>query len=101
MNGPFSNEYWQATCTELETLVGMVDWDVFDRKDDMIIVIISTWTFKLKPCPDGIIKSSKARFCDLGDMQLGGIHLFDNYVPVVQWTTIRLMLILELLLQLK
>ena len=34
-------------------------------------------------------------------MQLEGIYLFDTYAHVVQWTTIRLMLILEILLQLK
>ncbi len=34
-------------------------------------------------------------------MQLEGIDFFETYVPVVQWTTVRLMLILEVLLWLK
>ena len=34
-------------------------------------------------------------------MQLEVIYYFETYVPVVQWTTISLMLILEILLQLK
>ena len=34
-------------------------------------------------------------------MQLEGIDFFKTYAPVVQWTTVRLMLILEVLLRLK
>ena len=34
-------------------------------------------------------------------MQLEGIDFFETYAPVVQWTTVRLMLILEVLLGLK
>ena len=60
-----------------------------------------TWAFKLKRYPDGLIKKFKARFCARGDMQLEGIDFFKTYAPVVQWTTIRLMLIIEVLLRLK
>ena len=34
-------------------------------------------------------------------MQLEGTDFFENYAPVVQWTTVHLMLILEVLLKLK
>ena len=34
-------------------------------------------------------------------MQLEGIDFFETYASVVQWTTVRLMLILEVLLGLK
>ncbi len=34
-------------------------------------------------------------------MQLEGVDFFETYAPVVQWTMIRLMLILEVLLGLK
>ncbi len=43
----------------------------------------------------------KARFCAQGNMQLEGIDFFETYAPVVQWTTIRLMFIWEVLLGLK
>ena len=39
-----------------------------------------------------------ARFCARGDRQIEGVYFFET---VVQWTTIRLMLILEVLLGLK
>ena len=56
---------------------------------------------KCKRFPDGLIKKFKARFCARGGMQLKGIDFFETYAPVVQWTTIRLMFILEVLLGLK
>jgi hypothetical protein len=34
-------------------------------------------------------------------MQIKGVNFFETYAPVVQWTTVRLMLILEVLLGLK
>ena len=34
-------------------------------------------------------------------MQIKGIYFFETYVRVVQWTTVCIILILELLLQLK
>ena len=72
MNGPFSDEYCQATCTENETLEGMEDWYVVYREDDMNVIIF-TWAFKLNQYPDGLIKKFKARFCARGYMQLEGI----------------------------
>jgi hypothetical protein len=62
----------------------------------------STWAFKCKLYTDGLIKKFKARFCARGDKQLKGINFFKTYAPsVVQWTSIRLMFILEILLGLK
>ena len=75
-------------------------WKVVDREDDMNI-ISSTWAFKGKSNPDGLIKKFKARFCAQGDQQLEGIDFFETYAPIVQWTTIWLMFILEILLGLK
>ena len=100
MNGPFAYEYQQAACNKLESIKGMGYWDVVDSENDMN-VIRPTWDFKLKRYPDGIIKKFKSILCTHGYMQLGGIYFFDTYAPVFQWTTITVMLILEILLQLK
>ena len=64
-------------------------------------VLKSTWDFKLKRYPDGLIKKFKVRFYSSGDKQLEGIDFFKTYAPVVQCTTVRLMLILGFLLGLK
>ena len=74
--------------------------DVVDLEYDNN-VIISTQAFKLKQYPDGIIKKVKDILCARGDMQLEGIYFFETYAPVVQCTTIRLMLIIEAILKLK
>ena len=100
MSGPFKKEYWDAAVKEIQTLESMDAWEIVDRSE-ATNVIDSIWAFKLKRFPDGMVKKFKARFCARGDQQLEGIDFFETYAPVVQWTTVRLMLILEILLQLK
>jgi hypothetical protein len=55
-------------------------WEVVERTLDMN-VIRSTWAFKIKRYPDGLIKKFKARFCARGDMQVEGIDFFETYAP--------------------
>ena len=45
----------------IKTLDKMGDWGVIDITDDMNF-IDSTWGFKLKILPDGLINKFKARF---------------------------------------
>ena len=61
INGQFADEYWEAAIMEIETLKFMKAWEVVERQDDMDI-FRSTWAFKLKRYPDGLIKNFKARF---------------------------------------
>ncbi len=95
----FANEYWKAMKLEIATLEAIDAWSVIDCLDHHVIA--STWAFKCKRYPDGLIKKFEARFCARGDPQIEGIDFFETYAPVVQWTTIRLMFILEILLGLK
>ena len=83
MNGPFKEEYWEATCKEIETLQSMESWELVDMEDGMN-VIQSIWAFKLKHFSDSLIKQFKARFCARGDQQPEGIYFFEAYAPVVQ-----------------
>jgi hypothetical protein len=89
---------------EIATLENIGAWSVVDRYDSNGVphhVILTTWVFKCKHYPDGRIKKFKACFCARGNQQLEGIDLFKTYAPVVQWTTIWLMFVLEILLGLK
>ena len=100
--GKFADQYWKAMEVEIATLEAINAWEVKEYDPDtMPNVIRSTWAFKCKRYPDGLIKKFKARFCARGDLQLEGVDFFETYAPVVQWTTIRLMFILEVLLGLK
>ena len=47
MNGPFTEEYWEAACIEVKTLEKMDAWYVVDRTDDMNM-LPSMWAFKCK-----------------------------------------------------
>jgi hypothetical protein len=100
--GKFANEYWKDMEVEINNLEAINAWNVVEYDPETILnVIKSTWAFKCKRFPDGLIKKFKARFCARGNMQIEGVDFFETYAPVVQWTTIRLMFILEVLLGLK
>jgi len=93
MKSPFADKYWKAAVKEIETLEKIGVWDVVDCPEG-VNVIDSTWTFKIKQHPDGLIKKFKACFCVQGDHQAHGVDFFEIYAPALQWATIRLMLIL-------
>ena len=66
-------------------------------------VLPSTWALKCKRFPDGLVRKLKARFCVRGDKQIDGVN-FDGeeiYSPVVNWNTVRLILIMSVILDLK
>jgi hypothetical protein len=48
-------------------------------------VFPSTWAFKCKRFPDGIIRKLKARFCARGDRQIEGLDFFETFAPLVAW----------------
>jgi transposase InsO family protein len=101
MQGIYKHEYAEAARVELHTLQNDLDcWELVPRTDDMN-VLPSTWAFKCKRFPDGRVKKFKARFCARGDRQKEGIDYFETWSPVVQWTTVRIMLIFSCILRLK
>jgi hypothetical protein len=98
--GPFQAEFWQAMRVELNTLVNEFKcWDLVERIPEMN-VLPSTWAFKIKRFPDGSVKKFKARFCARGDQQKEGIDFFETWAPVVQWSTIRIVMVLAATLNL-
>lgn len=66
-----------------------------------IQIIKAIWSFKCKRVPDGTVTKHKAQLCAHGGMPVGGVHFWDNYSPVVQMISVRLLLVLSLLLGLK
>ncbi len=76
-------------------------WEAVDHEDGMN-VIDSIWAFKLKHFPYRIVKKKfNAQFCAHHDQQSNGIDFFETYARAVQGTMVQLMLVLEILLQLK
>ena len=74
-------------------------WEVVVRENWMH-VLASTWAFRIKRFPSGVIRKLKARFCARGDQQIQDVDYFETFAPVVSWTTVRLLLILSVQLQL-
>jgi hypothetical protein len=54
----------------------------------------------MKRYPDGSLSKYKARFCAGGHRQIEGVDFFETFAPVVNWTTVRLLLILSQVLSL-
>jgi hypothetical protein len=50
--------------------------------------------FQNQQFPDGTVKKFKARFCARGAHQKEGINFFETWKPVVQWSTIRIVMVL-------
>lgn len=98
MNGPNRAGYWKAMEVEVDTLYVKKNAWVEVQRQSWMNVLPSTWAFRCKRFPDGLIRKLKARFCVRGDKQLEGIDYFDTYAPVVSWATVRLMLVLSIIL---
>jgi hypothetical protein len=80
---------------EISNLERMLTWCVVPCPEGAN-VLQGTWAFVRKRYPDGRIRKLKARFCVGGDQQVEGIDYFDSYAPVVQWSTVRVILIMTI-----
>jgi hypothetical protein len=59
------------------------------------------WSFRRKRAPDWTILKHKSRICPDGGEQIEGLNFWETYAPVVSWRTVRLILTLSLLADLK
>ena len=100
MNGTDAAGFFKAMELELATLIEMEVFTVVDRKPWMK-VISSMWAFKRKRFPDGCIRKLKARLCARGFEQVEGRDYFETYAPVVQWLTVRLILVMTIIMGLE
>eukprot|EP00957_Ditylum_brightwellii_P210690 15365263-Ditylum_brightwellii.AAC.1 len=64
-------------------------------------VIPITWAMKIKMFTSRAFRSFKARFCFRGDLRKKAIEEIDIYAPVVQWSTVCLVLVVSLVLKLQ
>ena len=85
---------------EIKILMRRDTWDIFSRKsfaDNNLLP--GTWSLKCKRKPDCTIREFKSRYCVRGDIQkILSPKPLNSYSPVVQWATVRLMLILQYIL---
>ena len=108
LTGPFRDEFIEGMVLEIQELEGHGTWTIMNHSDinetaredgTMYIpdVIPSTWAFKVKKLPSGVLKKIKSRFCVRGDLQTEGVNnVFDTYAPVAHWSSIRMLTVLAL-----
>ena len=104
LSGDHRDDFIDCMRLEIEELEGHGTWDVIRHKDIKPVtnpdgtttvpkIIPSTWAFKIKRYPDGLLRKLKARFCARGDLQ---DDVFLVYAPVASWTSIRMLTIMSL-----
>jgi hypothetical protein len=59
-------------------------------------ILSSIWSFRCKRAPDWSVLKHKSRLCPHGRQQIEGEHFWETYAPVINWRTVRLVLILSL-----
>jgi hypothetical protein len=91
-----------AMVKEVEDLTKAGVWKLHRKSEIGTSNLVNAiWSFKRKRAPDGTIIKHKARLCAHGGIQIEGEHFWEMYSPVDQMTTVRLLLTLSLLLNLK
>jgi hypothetical protein len=99
MAGPDAAEWKEALDKEIETLTKLKAWTLVPRavaEAKGKKVIKSTWVLRQKRSPDGTPTKKKGRLCYRGDTTVSGVDYEASFSPVVQWSTVRLMLILSI-----
>lgn len=99
MKQPDAKEFIQAMQKEVDDHENRGHWE-YVKKSDMkegAEVINAVWSFKRKRFPDGKINKHKARLCAHGGMQTWGKSYWETYAPVVDWISIRIILVVALM----
>jgi len=82
---------------ELNSLEGMLVYEEVNRSEAQGYTILdTTWAFKRKRFPDGSVRKLKARLCVRGDQQVSEVDFFETYAPVIQWGTVRMLLVISI-----
>jgi len=87
-------ERYRVACEkEIETLEKKVAWKLVERTP-MMHVPSGTLFFRCTRHPDASVR--KARSCVRGDIQIEGVDICETIPQVVNWNTVRLLLILSI-----
>ncbi len=72
-------------------------WDIVLRSSmpKEMKTIMAIWSFKRKRFPDGTLNKHKARLCAHGGQQQWGVNYWETYAPVVNWISVRFLLIIS------
>jgi hypothetical protein len=99
MNGPLNADWYKSCEVELDALEKKDSWEVVDRLPHMN-VLPSAWAFVSKDIHLEKYDSLKHDSVQGGHRQIQHLDFPDTFSPVVNWNTVRLMLILSQVLNL-
>ena len=88
---------------EIKSLIRRYTWYIVSRNSvDYHNVLPGIWSFKCNIKPDWTIRKFKSRYCVRGDVQKRlSPEPLNSYSIVVQWCTLRLMMILQCIIGLQ
>ena len=91
------SDFMKAMSVEVREHEKRHHWEVVKRSTlpKGTKTIQSIWAFKRKRFPSGLLLKHKARLCAHGGMQQWGINYWETYAPVVNWISIRFLLVLS------
>ena len=95
LSGENSYEYYKSMDDEIQGFIRRDTWEIFSRKsvDDHNVLPV-TWYFKWKRKYDWMIRKFKEKYCARGYVHKRlSYEPLNSYSTVVQWATVRLMLI--------
>jgi hypothetical protein len=92
-----ASDFVQAMTKEIHDHESRGHWEIVRRSTIPagMKTIQSIWSFKRKRFPDGTINKHKARLCAHGGMQQWGVNYWETYAPVVNWISVRFLLVLS------
>ena len=98
MEQPDSADFVQAMLKEIADHEDKKHW-VYRKRAKLrhVRTIMAIWSFKRKRAPDGKLLKLKARLCAHGGQQKWGVNYWETYSPVVNWMSVRLMLIISII----
>ncbi|KAL7466170.1 hypothetical protein ACHAXS_006459 [Conticribra weissflogii] len=99
---PDARDFIAAMLKESSEHENRKHWEVIPRSEipPGVKAIQAIWSFKRKRFPDGSLNKHKARLCAHGGMQQWGVNYWETYAPVVNWISMRFLLVLSEMLQL-
>lgn len=91
---------------QMPEIKGLEDMGVFHYKAMSELpatakLLSSIWSYRRKRRPNGALLKHKARICVDGSQQQFGRDYWETFAPVVTWSTVRLVLLLSTILNLK
>ena len=91
------NQFAEAMTKEIGDHTKRKHWEIVPRSQMPrgIKPIMAIWSFRRKRYPDGTLNKHKSRLCAHGGQPQWGINYWETYAPVVNWVSVRFLIIIS------